>query len=200
MLAQTPDAGQLVCSPSETTDEPKTFGMYVRRIRLRGGLTSQEMADRLEVCMPHYVRVELGRKAPPLPEKWGPFVAIGADAEVLRTLYDRFYEGGGRRKHKLSDSAKRDIAAGHPSSSSWTDLTWEEDDWCWYAVENHPEGLSQDQISALTGWAPSTVEAIELSALRKLKRKPEAREAFESLLLLLQCKERASHFEISPRW
>jgi hypothetical protein len=164
-----------------------SFGSYVRRLRRSAGILSGDMARRLGISGAHYARVELGSKAPLAPDGWGPFVTIGAEEAVLRNLVDQYRaERAGRTAGRPSRAERETFPPGHPRSSSWEDLAWEEDDWCWYAVAHHPDGLSQEEVALLTGWSPARVRAVEESALCKLREDPLARELFESVLLMHQ--------------
>jgi transcriptional regulator with XRE-family HTH domain len=171
----------------------QTFGSYIRSVRLRIGVESKEMAERIGVDPAHYVRVELGRKKPFSPERWAPFIAIGADLRVLHSLFLRHgADGAVRSRGKPSRVSRRQIAPGRPGSASWEDLSWNDDDWCWYAVQNHPDGLSNEEVSLLTGWTCTVVEEIEQSALAKLSVLSESCDAFDMLETLLQAHDEAA--------
>lgn len=162
-----------------------TFGNYVRQLRSLKKLHAQELAARIGVSAAYVARVELGYRAPFCREHWAALVALGADARVLEVLSDAYIEErAGRTAGRPTREEKTRVPDGAPRSSTWEDLPWEEDDWCWYAVAHHPDGLSRDQIAVLTGWSAKRVEDLEQSALAKLARDKDAREALESLKLL----------------
>jgi len=48
-----------------------------------------------------------------------------------------------------------------------------EDDWAWYVVQAHPDGLTLDQIGELYGLSRERVRQIEEDAVRKINRQPK---------------------------
>jgi transcriptional regulator with XRE-family HTH domain len=175
-----------------------SFGSYVRRLRRSAGVLSGDMAQRVGVSAAHYARVELGSKAPLGPDAWQAFIALGAEAAVLQALTDQYRaERAGRTTGRPSRAEREAFPAGHPRSSTWEDLAWGDDDWCWYAVAHHPDGLSQEEVALLTGWSPARVHAVEESALRKLRKNPLARELFETVLFMHQHRDEMRHAALS---
>lgn len=61
------------------------------------------------------------------------------------------------------------IPAGHPSSASWDRDPWDDDDYAWYVVAHHPDGLSLEQVAALMGVTDERVRQIEQEAFAKLR-------------------------------
>jgi hypothetical protein len=184
-------------SANPSVEEATTFGAYIHAMRQRADVSAPVLAERIGIGLPHYVRVELNRKAPFSPDKWPALIELGAELEKLHALTAAYWEvRGGRTSGRRRDKGRLTVPAGHPRSSSWEGLPWEEDDWCWYAVAHHPDGLSQDQIAALTGWSQQRVDEIEKSALAKLRKGKGAREALECLELLLQHRDRTLHVSL----
>jgi hypothetical protein len=172
-----------------TSPEPQetTFGVYVRALRQRAQVPAPAFARQIGVSLPHYVRVELNRKAPFTPDRWTPLLELGAEPETLHALTDAYWKArAGRTMGRPTGQDRLSVSAGHPRSSTWENLRWEKDDWCWYVVAHHPDGLTQDQVSELTGWSPHRVDQLERSALAKLGKRQGAREALECLELLYQ--------------
>ena len=48
-----------------------------------------------------------------------------------------------------------------------------DDDWAWYVVHSHPEGLTLEQIGDLYGLSRERVRQIEEDAVRKINRQPK---------------------------
>jgi transcriptional regulator with XRE-family HTH domain len=190
MTLDSSDSTTATSTEAPTTNEPELrFGSYVRRLRRAAGVRPVELAKRMGVDDWHWARVESGSRPPTPPSTWGALLDIGADEHELRVLAERYWaERAGRRRGRRADTERGTFAPGHPHSSTWDDLPWEEDDWCWYVVTHQPDGLSQEEVALLTGWSHAKVRSIEESALAKLRRDPDARELFESLLLA--CQER----------
>lgn len=65
------------------------------------------------------------------------------------------------------------IPDGHPDSVNWDRDEWENDDYAWYVVQHHPEGLSLEQIGAVMGLSDERVRQIIEEALDKLRQHPE---------------------------
>jgi transcriptional regulator with XRE-family HTH domain len=174
--------------------EANTFGAYIRSVRERANASAHALAKRIGVSLAHYVRVELNRKAPVTPDRWGPLLDLGAAPETLHALKAAYWnERAGRTSGRPTPQDRASVPSGYPRSSTWEKLRWEDDDWCWYAVAHHPDGLSQDQISQLTGWSPHRVDQLEKSALAKLRNRAGAREALECLELLHHHRDRMLH-------
>jgi transcriptional regulator with XRE-family HTH domain len=198
MLDPSPCVAADTAGAPPALDSDRSFGSYVRRLRRAAGILSGDMARRLGISGAHYASVELGSKAPLALDAWGPFIAIGAEEAVLRGLVDQYRaERAGRTTGRPSRAERETFPPGHPRSSSWEDLTWEDDDWCWYAVAHQPDGLSQEEVALLTGWSAARVRAVEESSLRKLRENPLAREHFESLLFLHQHCDEMRHVTLS---
>jgi transcriptional regulator with XRE-family HTH domain len=179
---------------SFAASEPRTFGAYIRALRERAGVIVPALARRMEVSSSYYVRVELNRKAPFTQDKWAPLLELGAAPERLHHLSMVYWdERAGRTRGRPTPQDRARVPPGHARSTTWEKLQWDDDDWCWYAVAHHPEGLTQDQISQLTGWTPHRVDQLEKSALEKLRKRKGAREALECLELLHQHRERILH-------
>lgn len=156
-----------------------SFGPYIRALRERAGLRIAEMASRSGVSASHYGRIECGDKAPIDSTRWTPLTDIGADRRILEELVQQ-YKLDRRAARRSRHKAERDaVAVGQPGSASWDELTWEDDDWCWYAVSCHPSGLTIEEVGALTGLSAERVRQIELEALAKLAVEPGAVEAME---------------------
>jgi transcriptional regulator with XRE-family HTH domain len=182
-----------------TVSEPVTFGSYVRSLRERAGLITPTMARSMGVGVPHYVRIEANRKAPFPPHKWAPLLELGADEEQLHALSAAYWKSrGGRTSGRRLDNDRMAVPPGHPRSVTWDKLPWEQDDWCWYAVAHHADGLAQDQVAALTGWSVHRVDQLEKSALAKLRNRRGAREALECLELLHQHRDQMLQVALAP--
>jgi transcriptional regulator with XRE-family HTH domain len=167
--------------------EECTFGSYLRAMRRRAKMSAPTLAKQLVVSLSYYVRVEQGTRAPFGEDRWESLLAIGADAEQLRALsVDYWADRAGRTTGRPTAQDRLCVPPGQPRSSTWEELDWEDDDWCWFVVAHHPDGLTHDQISALTGWSPNHVDQLERSALAKLARHKEALEALGCLELLHQ--------------
>jgi hypothetical protein len=135
------------------------------------------MAERVGVSSSHYNRIELNEKAPLDSTRWGPLIDIGANATTLAALEQKY-----RAKRKPRGRPRAAVTRappGQPGSRTWDTLPWEKDDWCWYAVACHPDGLTLEQVGALMGCMPERIRRIELDALAKLALAPEAVEAME---------------------
>ncbi len=50
------------------------------------------------------------------------------------------------------------------------ELPYSQDDWSWYVVESHPNGLVLDEIAQLLGVSRERIRQIEEQAIAKLKR------------------------------
>jgi len=156
-----------------------SFGACIRTLRQRAGLSLTQMAARVGLSISHYHRIEFDEKAPLTSTRWDPLLAIGADASILARL-----EHQARTRHRAQRRPRRHaermaIAPGVPGSASWDELSWEEDDACWYAVARHPHGLTIEQVAALTGYTAERVRQVEMEALAKLATEPAAVEAME---------------------
>jgi len=175
----------LPCSgmPAHTRDAtrhvPEAFGPYIRTLRERAGLLIAEMASRCGVSASHYGRIECGDKAPLDETRWSPLLEIGAEHALLNELLQDYMRARRASRRSRSRHDRDAIAAGHPGSSSWDDLPWEEDDWCWFATTCHPNGLTIEQVGALTGLTSERVRQVEMEALAKLAVEPDAVEAME---------------------
>jgi hypothetical protein len=154
-----------------------SFGAYVRAVRTRAGVGLTEMASRVGVSLGHYYRIEFDEKAPLDSTRWGPLIEMGADAAALARFEQR--DRAKRKPRGRPRSRVAGVSPGEPGSPSWDTLSWEQDDWCWYAVTCHPNGLSLEQVGALLGCGPELVRKIELEALAKLALEPGAVEAME---------------------
>jgi transcriptional regulator with XRE-family HTH domain len=159
--------------------EGTSFGACIRTLRKRAGLSLTEMAARIGLSVSHYHRIEFDEKAPLDSTRWGPLIELGADASVLATLEQQSRADRKAQRRSRHHTERAAVMAGLPGSSSWDELSWEEDDACWYAVACHPHGLTIEQVAALTGYTSERVRQIELEALAKLSIEPDAVEAME---------------------
>jgi len=159
--------------------EATSFGACIRTLRKRAGLSLTEMAARVGVSVSHYHRIEFDEKAPLDSTRWGPLIELGADDSTLTTLEQRFRTARNvqRRSRRLAERTA--VRPGLPGSASWDELSWDEDDFCWYAVVCHSHGLTIEQVAALTGYTAERVRQIEKEALAKLATEPEAVEGME---------------------
>lgn len=161
------------------SQDTHSFGKYIRALRQHAALKLTEMASLCGVSPSHYGRIESGDKAPIDPTRWASLMDIGADRRLLEDLLAE-YKRDRRAARRSRRKAERDaVPPGKPGSSSWEDLSWEDDDWCWYAVSCHPDGLTIEEIGALTGLSAERVRQIEIEALAKLEVEVGAVEAME---------------------
>ena len=164
---------------SERRETFETFGSYARALRERADMAIAHMATRMGLSASHYNRIELGEKAPLASTRWSALVEVGADPHVLEMFAHKFRTEREERKRSRFRREREAVTPGHPGSSSWDELPWEEDDWCWYAIACHPHGMTTEEVAALTGCTAERIRQIELEALKKLAVEPAAVEAME---------------------
>jgi transcriptional regulator with XRE-family HTH domain len=149
-----------------------TFGGYIRELREHAGLSLRKAAARLLVTKSHYAHVELGTRAPFGPERWGGLAQLGADPALLESLRNRYWDARRLARPPARDERAR-VPPGHPGSASWEELPWEDDDWSWYVVAHHPDGLTTEQVGDVMGISAERVRQIEAHALATMRERLE---------------------------
>jgi len=167
--------------PRDDEVDLSSFGACIRALRKRAGLSLTEMAGRVGLSVSHYHRIELDKKAPLASPRWEPLLAVGADMSTLVALANQSRTRRRAQRRPRCHAGRVTIAPGVPGSATWDEQSWEDDDACWYAVTCHPDGLTVEQIAALTGYSAERVRQIEVEALAKLATEPEAVEGMEAI-------------------